>query len=370
MGAQKLSQNAKQGRVRPTPPNPVAGTQPSYAVTFFATTDREGLSMRIGERTGAIVLALAAVAAFGLAWHLAVAQTADTEAAHVAAADQAAGQDLRAPFRLCPGAPQPPAPTSNTAESAKIFDNLYFVGIPAVSAWAITTSNGIIVIDSLNNAREAETFIEGGLRKVGLDPAQVKYVLITHGHTDHFGGAQYLADKLHAQLVMSETDWNFLATQQPSTNPNRGPIPKRGMSVRDGEKLMVGDTSIEIYETPPHTPGTVSLIIPLRDGNVRHVGALWGGNSFNFQPTEANFTTYANSVAKFAQIAKERGADVQMSNHPNFDEALEKIAKLKTRAPGQSHPFVVGAEAEARIFTVQSECALASRARLRSAAAK
>lgn len=324
--------------------------------------------MLVGEKIGAILLASAAAGVIGIAGHLAVAQTADTEAAHVAAANQAAGQDLRAPFRLCPGAPQPAAPTSNTSEPMKVFDNLYFIGIPAVSAWAITTSDGIIVIDSLNNAREAETFIEGGLRKVGLNPAQVKYVLITHGHTDHYGGAQYLADKLHAQLVMSGTDWDFLAAQRPSTNPNRGPIPKRGMSVRDGEKLTLGDTSIEIYETPPHTPGTISLIIPLRDGSARHVGALWGGNSFNFQPTEANFTTYANSVARFAQIAKERGADVQLSNHPNFDEALEKIAKLKVRAPAQPHPFVVGAEAEARIFTVQSECALANRARLRSAA--
>ncbi len=326
--------------------------------------------MRVGERTGTILLGWAAVAAFGFAGYGALAQTADTEAAHVAAANQAAGQDLRAPFRLCPGTPQPADPASNSAEPAKVFDNLYFVGIPAVSAWAITTSDGIIVIDSLNNAREAEAFVEGGLRKLGLDPAQVKYVLITHAHTDHFGGAQYLADKLHAQLVMSETDWNYIATQQPSTNPNRGPIPKRGMSVRDGEKLTLGDTSIEIHETPPHTPGTVSLIIPLKDGNARHVGALWGGNSFNFQPTEANYTTYANSVAKFAQIAKDRGADVQLSNHPNFYEALEKIAKLKTRAAGQPHPFVVGAAAETRIFTVQSECALAARAKLRSAAAK
>jgi len=110
--------------------------------------------------------------------------------------------------------------------------------------------------------------------------------------------------------------------------------------------------------------------MPLRDGNVRHVGELWGGNSFNFQLTDANFTAYANSVAKFAKIAKDKSADVQLSNHPNFDEALEKIAKLKTRAAGQPHPFVLGPEALARIFTVQSECALAGRAKLRSAATK
>jgi metallo-beta-lactamase class B len=169
---------------------------------------------------------------------------------------------------------------------------------------------------------------------------------------------------------MSETDWTFLATQQPSANPNRGPIPRRGMSVRDGGRLTLGDTTIEIHETPPHTPGTVSLIRPLRDGNQRHVAELWGGNSFNFQPIEANYTTYAESVAKFAQISRDRGADVQLGNHPNFDESLEKIATLKTRAAGQPHSFVIGAEGVQRTLTVQRECALAARARQRSASAK
>jgi metallo-beta-lactamase class B len=319
-------------------------------------------------RISGLLLASAAVAAFGLAG--AIAQTADTEAAHVAAANKAAGKDLRQTFRLCPGAPQPADPTSNSVEPAKVFDNLYFIGIPQVSSWAVTTSAGIIVIDTLNNAREAETFIEGGLRKLGLDPAQVKYVVITHGHTDHFGGAQYLADKLKAPLVMSETDWNFLSTQQPTAKADRGPIPRRGMSVKDGDKLTLGDTSIEIHETPPHTPGTISLIIQLRDGNARHVAELWGGNSFNFRPVEANYTTYANSVAKFAQIAKDRGADVQLGNHPNFDDSLAKIEKLKTRTGGQPHPFVVGTDGVQRILTVQRECALAARAKLRAEGGK
>src|ERR1043165_5246645 len=158
----------------------------------------------------------------------------------------------------------PAVPTS--VEPAKIFDNLYFVGIPGVSAWAITTSQGIIVIDSLNNPQEAETFVEGGLKKLGLDPTQVKYVIITHAHTDHFGGAQYLADKLHATLVMSATDWDVLDRMRANytANENRGPIPKRGMAVKDGDKLTLGDTAIEIVQTPPHTPGAISLIIPLK----------------------------------------------------------------------------------------------------------
>ena len=209
---------------------------------------------------------------------------------HVANATRSAGKDLGSQLRLCATreAPAPAAANTNsTAEPAKIFDNLYFIGIPGVCSWAVTTSDGIIVIDSLDNPREAQTYIEGGLRKLGLDPAQIKYVIITHAHTDHFGGAQYLADKFHATLVMSETDWGTMARIQPPLvpNPNRGPTPKRGTGVPDGFRLTLGDTTIEMVQTPPHTPGAISLIIPIKDGNQRHVGGLWGGIGFNFPQT-------------------------------------------------------------------------------------
>jgi metallo-beta-lactamase class B len=299
----------------------------------------------------------------------------DTVDIHVETATRTAGQDanLTSVLRLCNARQAGPAAplANNTAEPAKIFDNLYFIGIPSVSAWAITTSAGIIVIDSLDNPREAETFIEGGLKKLGLDPMQVKYVVITHSHNDHFGGAQYLADKLHAQLVMSDTDWGVIEHMPPppAGNTNRGPLPKRGKSVKDGEKLTSGDTTIEIYQTPPHTPGAISLIIPLKDGNQRHVGAFWGGIGFNFPQSEANYTTYVNSVEKFAKVAKERGADVPLANHSNFDNAFQKIQALKTPAAGQKHPFVLGPELQQKIFDIQAECAMAERARLRTATA-
>lgn len=295
----------------------------------------------------------------------------DTPGIHIASAERIAGTDLRSVFRLC-GTTQVAPIANNTAEPAKIFDNLYWVGIPSVSAWAITTNEGIIVIDSLDNAREAEIYIEGGLRKLGLDPAQIKYVIITHAHTDHFGGAQYLANKFGAALVMSETDWDVLASAPPpaNPNPNRGPIPRRGTGVPDGFRLSLGGTTVEMIETPPHTPGAISLIFEVRDGAARHVAGLWGAIGFNFQQTEANYTAYANSVAKYAKIAKARGVDVPLANHPNFDLAMEKIAALKTRSAGAAHPFVTGIDTQARIFDIQTECALAGRAKLRAVAAQ
>ena len=195
-----------------------------------------------------------------------------------------------------------PRPADDRAPPTKVFDNLYYLGMKSVSAWALTTSDGIILIDTLDNPSEAEMFIEGGLRQLGLDPAQIKYIVITHGHADHYGGAQYLADKYKAELVMSEADWAFLERPDGRTpRPDRGPIPKRGRAVKDGDRLTLGDTSIELYVTPPHTPGTLSLIFPLKDGAMSHVGGLWGGTAFNFEPTGENFTTYAASAERFAQ---------------------------------------------------------------------
>ena len=48
------------------------------------------------------------------------------------------------------------------------------------SAWAITTSQGIILIDAIYDY-SVEDEVVGGLKKLGLNPADIKYVLVSHG---------------------------------------------------------------------------------------------------------------------------------------------------------------------------------------------
>jgi metallo-beta-lactamase class B len=284
----------------------------------------------------------------------------DNLEAYIAAATKAAGTDLWGILSLClPGEPGgTPRPPDDRAPPMKVFDNLYYLGMKSVSAWALTTSQGVILIDTLDSPMEAEAFIERGLRQVGLDPAQIKHIVITHGHGDHYGGAQYLADKYKAELVMSEADWAFLeGPRAPQPRPDRGPIPRRGRTVNDGDRLTLGDTSIELYVTPPHTPGTLSLILPLKDAAKSHVGALWGGTAFNFEPTVENFKAYAASAERFAKVAADKGADVPLSNHPSYDDALIKMEKLKSRASEQPHPFAAGPITVQRYLRVASQCA-------------
>ncbi len=74
----------------------------------------------------------------------------------------------------------------------KIFDNLYFVGSSKISIYAIDTSEGIILIDSMNNVAEVDKYILPNMKAVGLDPSRLKILILSHGHADHFGGGGYL----------------------------------------------------------------------------------------------------------------------------------------------------------------------------------
>ena len=93
------------------------------------------------------------------------------------------------------------------AEPAKVFDNLYFVGGKIHSAWALTTSDGIILIDTIF-PYNSEELIVGGMKKLGLDPKNIKYVLISHAHADHIGGAEMLQARYGARVVMGGPDWD------------------------------------------------------------------------------------------------------------------------------------------------------------------
>ena len=198
--------------------------------------------------------------------------------AHVAAAKVAAGREHTAVFNsLCAAtapvavaqtaqAPPPPAqsqgPPPRSAwhvEPAKVFDNLYYLGQSEYSAWAVATSDGIIVVDALFDY-SVEDEIVNGLTKLGLDPRRIRYVLISHGHSDHAGGAKLLQERFGAHVIMSAADWELIGR-----NTQAWPKPTRDMVAIDGQRLTLGDTTLTMYLTPGHTPGTISTLIPLMD---------------------------------------------------------------------------------------------------------
>ncbi|MFM8533814.1 MAG: MBL fold metallo-hydrolase [Acidimicrobiia bacterium] len=317
-----------------------------------------------------------------LACGVVVAQTVpNTVDGHVAAANAAAGSEYKSlATRLCT-APTPPAPrpaaTTPTprptgappretwyARPVKVFDNLYFIGQTEYSAWAVTTSDGIIVIDPIFDYSVEEEVVNG-LKTLGFDPNTIKYVLISHAHSDHVGGASFLQDRFNAKVVMSDADWTLLEATRASWRK-----PRKELVATDGQKLTLGDTSITLHITPGHTLGTISSLIPVRDGNARHVAAYWGGTAFNWVSNRSSYITperpdsfwfnrYIESAQRFRGLARAAGADVLISNHTNFDGSKEKLPAMATRKTGQPHPYVVGADSVGRYLAVAEECAKA-----------
>jgi metallo-beta-lactamase class B len=250
-------------------------------------------------------------------------------------------------------APGPPARASWYSEPQKVFDNLYFVGMTEYSAWALTTSQGIILIDAIfDYSIEAE--VDEGLRTLGLNPADIKYVIVSHGHLDHAGGAKFLQDKYGARVLMGAADWDLLDRQNPSWKP------KRDMVITDGQALTLGDTTVMLYLTPGHTEGTVSLIFPVRDGSARHTAVTWGGTSFNFGPIRERLMAYERSATRFSGLIAKANADVILSNHTAFDRTPIHLPTLRTRRAGERHPYVIGTEAVQRYVRSVGECAKAA----------
>jgi metallo-beta-lactamase class B len=306
----------------------------------------------------------------------------DTAAdAHIAAAKAAAGDDFqnlftfqcygpgpggqRTPPGAAPAAARGPAgaprgggrgqqgpPDRSTwyTEPVKVFDNLYFFGQSEYAVWAITTSQGIIVLDTIFDY-SVEEEVAGGMKKLGLDPANIKYAVVTHAHPDHDGGARFLQEHYGTKVIMSPADWDVLDKR---TN---GAKPKRDVEATDGEKLTLGDTTLTLYITPGHTPGTISVVFPVKDNGTPHLAALWGGVGLNTDKEAVQL--YIKSNQRFSGIVKQAGADIILANHTDWDRSKINLPMLAHRTPGAPNPYIVGNAKVLNFLKVAEECATA-----------
>jgi metallo-beta-lactamase class B len=271
-------------------------------------------------------------------------------------------RDVPAPYVTDPA--KAPARATWYAEPAKVFDNLYFVGGKIHSAWALTTREGIILLDTIY-PYNSEELIVGGMRKVGLDPKDIKYVVVSHAHQDHIGGAEMLQKRYGPRVVMSGPDWDLVEKY-----PNRfkSMAPKRDIVATDGMKLTLGGSTVNLWFTPGHTEGTMSFTFQVLDRG-RPVNVVYSGGTALVYEWDLrdwsikNMQTYINSQRHLAAKAKETGATVLISNHSEFDNAYNKNRMLAGRGSGE-HPYEIGQDWVQRYFRVTENCARATQLKL------
>ena len=210
---------------------------------------------------------------------------------------------------------------AQTRDAFKIFDNLYYVGVDLVSAYLITTGDGLIVIDTLFAASHDK--LMSNIRAVGFEPADVEYIFVSHGHGDHAEGAPLLKAATGARVGMAEADWEMTG-QTPD------------MAITDGESVTLGDTTITFHVTPGHTPGVLSMAFPVHDGDETYNAFMFGGVGLNFSGVDRT-EMYLNSVDRIRAMD---GIEVNITNHENAGRIFARADRLATRGPGDPHPFV------------------------------
>lgn len=233
----------------------------------------------------------------------------------------------------------------------KVFDNLYYVGVGYTASWLITTEEGLILLDAVDQ-RYADHVIDS-IEKLGFDPDDIRYVIIGQAHADHLGAAAHIQQMYGARVGMGEADWAFME-KAAAEGRLRAQPPRRDLVIRDGDTLTLGKTTLQFYSTPGHTPGTISFQFPVYDNGTPHVAFVFGGSApaAGLEAAEQ----FMKSVNRIEQMQDR--VEVNVVNHPwrQMDpEFWSRVDRLQRRQPGEPHPFVDPARFRAWIAETKAE---------------
>jgi metallo-beta-lactamase class B len=219
----------------------------------------------------------------------------------------------------------------------KLFDNVYSVGVQTVCAFLITTSAGLVLVDT--TYPETTDLLFDNIRKAGFDPANIKYVFSTHAATDHYGGAGRIKQIAPgARIGMPLEDWVEAEQQVSRQPPGSKVLPfSRDLIISDGQTITLGETTFTFYVLPGRTPGALAIEYQARDG-ARTYRALHNGAYGTPQPRWGE--AYLKSIVRLKSLGP---FQVWLPNHPwmALPRDLEEIEKVMASRGQGAHPAVV-----------------------------
>jgi metallo-beta-lactamase class B len=267
-------------------------------------------------------------------------------------------------------APRANAATDPPIQPTKIFDNVYAIGNTGTVAYVIQTNAGLLMIDSLPAANLNNQLLPGFMA-LGLNPADVKIIVLGHGHADHFGNALYFQNMYGTKVYLSAADWNLIENPPPGRNgqpaaPPQG-APKHDQVAVEGQPIVLGDFKITPYAIPGHTPGSTGYIFPVKDNGKTRTAAIYGGTILTPGPiSDEGLATYVKSAEHWRNETKKAGAEVVLQNHPLMLPMQAWTDKVRAAKKGDPNPFVVGKAGYQKFVDVLLACSEINVARRKS----
>lgn len=215
----------------------------------------------------------------------------------------------------------------------RLAGNIYFVGTKPASSHVIDTGDGLILIDT-GYEHTAPVILES-MQMLGLDIADVKYILHSHGHGDHTGGTKELLKHCNAQTFLHEADLRYVKGRDFEFVPDH--------YFHDGDVITLGNTSITVLHTPGHTEGTVSFFWNVEiEGEVLRAGMFGGAGTNQLKKqflTERGLPLLWRGLF-FDSIERLRAekVDIFIGNHSWNNKTREKSEMLA--AGCEKNPFI------------------------------
>lgn len=164
---------------------------------------------------------------------------------------------------------------------------------------------------------DTEDVLEG-IRATGLDPAHIRWLLLTHVHADHAGGAAALRQALpglRVAVAAEAVPWLRTADEEAISLPfarragfyppdyHLRPCPV-DRDLREGDELTVGNLTLQVIETPGHCAGHLCFLMEEADRRVLFAGDhIFHGGRISIQNIpDCNLQAYARSMAKLVEL--------------------------------------------------------------------
>jgi len=262
-------------------------------------------------------------------------------AALLALSGTAAGQDAdRDDPLLHPIAQDYAAQWLKPQTPVRMHGQSYYVGFEGLAVVLIRTDAGLVLIDG--GVPQSVRATQANIRKLGFDPKQIRYILVTEPHWDHAGGVAALARDSGATVIagtaaVAELRRGNVGKDDPQASIH-APMPgvSRIRGVRDGEQLRIGGVTIVARATPGHTAGSTSWQWQSCEGKACATFVF----SASINPVSDDHYRFTDHPERVALLRRGAAAlaglrcDIAIPSHPGTNGTLEQLTALqRSRTP-------------------------------------